>query len=67
VFRIWGRAGLATIGAVYTLRGASVVPQLIDLITRPSVPPRFVVFSSASLVLGICYLVGFARWRSASI
>lgn len=53
------RTGLIAIGAIYTLRGILVVPQVWFISSgRALVPPRDIVFSLVSLVAGVAYLVG---------
>lgn len=58
-------AGFWTIGAIYTLRGTGVVPEFLGLVYGVgNVPVRFVVFSAASLAIGLCHLRGaFLRRR----
>jgi hypothetical protein len=52
-------AGLFTIGAIYTLRGLAVVPEILSLVRgNPPFPPRYALFSAVSLGIGICYLAG---------
>ena len=62
------RTGLLAIGGVYTLRGLSVIPQATLLATRPELfPLRYVLFSAAALVVGLCYLGGtVGRWKALS-
>ena len=57
------RLGLVTISAVYVLRGLGFIPQLI-LRSRPSmaITDRDIVFSLASLLIGIFFALG--TWRS---
>jgi hypothetical protein len=51
--------GIWTIGAIYTLRGLLLLPQIVIALRQPaSVAPRFLVFSLVSLVLGLLYLSG---------
>jgi|CXWL01.1.fsa_nt_gi hypothetical protein len=59
------RLGLAVIAGIYTLRGIGVVPQLFWMIVSPqAVAPQEVVFSLASLFVGIAYLVGtISIWK----
>lgn len=53
------RLGLAVIAGIYTLRGIGLVPQVFWMIESPqSIAPREMVFSLASLFVGIVYLVG---------
>jgi hypothetical protein len=60
------RAGLVSIGLIYTLRGLSFVPQASLWLKDPEmVPGRHVAFSFVSLVAGLLYLAGaVARWRT---
>jgi hypothetical protein len=62
------RTGLITIGAVYSLRGLLLIPQLAQYVRAPAtVMPREVVFSSVALAIGIVYLVGTRRaWSGLS-
>jgi hypothetical protein len=56
------RTGLVTIGAIYTLRGLLLFPQLTGYLREPPiVAPRDLVFSTVSLVIGLLYLVGASR------
>lgn len=59
------RLGLVLIAAVYLLRGLSAVPEALLLMrTRDAFPPRFFVFSIASLLIGLCYAIGVRQaWR----
>jgi hypothetical protein len=53
------RPVLVLIGAVYTLRGVVLAPQLVWFLAGP--PPiagRHLVFSAISLVIGLLYLAG---------
>ena len=53
------RAALLTIGLIFSLRGLSVVPQVVALVqSGRSVLHRAVVFSLVSLTCGIIYLAG---------
>lgn len=56
---------LAAIGAVYTLRGLALLPEVYQLARGAAAfPPRYAAFSAVSLAIGIAYLVGTAqRWR----
>ena len=57
--------GIYLIGAIYTLRGLVVIPQLMALLrTGVSTLYKDVVFSSVSLLIGICYLMGNAKRKS---
>ena len=61
------RTALILIGSVYTLRGLVLGPQLVWFFSgyRALVPPRQLVFSSVSLVIGVSYLIGVrAAWAS---
>lgn len=57
---------LVVIGAVFTLRGLALVPELAGLASGAgSVPPRMAVFSLVSLMTGVAFLAGtLPRWRS---
>ena len=59
------RLGLILIAGVYTLRGIGVIPQVVWMVVSPqSVAPREIVFSLASLFVGIAYLVGIlSSWE----
>jgi hypothetical protein len=59
------RAGLVLIAAVYLLRGLSVVPETLLWIRSPGAfPMRFIFFSLASLLIGLCYALGARQaWR----
>jgi hypothetical protein len=54
------RTGLIGIGAVYTLRGLLVGPQLSFFLSgqRDAVPLRQLVFSAVALLIGLAYLIG---------
>ena len=62
-------AALVAIGGIFTLRGAALCFELPALLQgRASFPPRYAVFSAASLVVGLVYLAGTARtWRSLRV
>jgi hypothetical protein len=50
---------LLAIGAVYTLRGLALFPELVELSRGATAyPPRFAVFSLVSLLAGVAYLAG---------
>ncbi len=87
VFAIWGlyglagagvirrlpllRLGLIVIGAIYTLRGISLIPMLLILagiIRDPQpIPAPALISTLVSLALGLAYLVGtFAAWPDLS-
>ncbi len=52
-------AGFWAIGAVYTLRGLGVIPEAKGYASAVGdVPLRFVGFSAASLLIGLCHLRG---------
>lgn len=59
------RLGLVIIAGVYILRGLSAVPEALLLMRNPGAfPPRFLVFSIVSLVIGIFYALGARQaWR----
>lgn len=59
------RLGLVVIAAVYILRGLSAVPEALLLLRTPGAfPVRFLLFSIASLLIGICYALGTRQaWR----
>ena len=51
--------GLLAIGAVYTLRGLALFPELVQLARGTAAfPPRYAVFSLVSLLTGAAYLAG---------
>jgi len=53
------RPGLIVIAAIYTLRGACVIPEVIWAAISPkAVPPQEIIFSLAALLIGITYLAG---------
>jgi hypothetical protein len=56
---------LVLVGAVFTLRGLALFPELVGLASGTgSVPPRMAVFSLVSLVTGIAFLAGtLPRWH----
>ena len=62
------RTGLMTAGAIFTLRGLLLLLQIRWLLIAPgSLPPRMLVFSAVSLVIGLLYLAGtVAEWRALS-
>lgn len=68
------RLGLVAIGAVFTLRGLALGPELVGLLdgaARPPltpahglagpVPPRYAAFSLVSLAVGVAVLLGLRR------
>ncbi|MDQ3070396.1 MAG: hypothetical protein M3R55_11810 [Acidobacteriota bacterium] len=59
------REGLALIAGVYILRGLSAIPEAVALLRTPGAfPPRFLVFSIMSLLIGVCYAAGTRQaWR----
>ena len=54
------RTGLIGIGAIYTLRGLLLGPQLFWFFSgyRDAVPARQLLFSGVALLTGLAYLVG---------
>ena len=62
------RLGLVLIAAVYVLRGLSAIPEAILLLRTPyAFPPRFLVFSLISLVIGLFHALGVRQaWRRLS-
>ncbi|WP_420125528.1 hypothetical protein [Longimicrobium sp.] len=56
---------LVLIGAVFTLRGLVLFPQLAQLAAGTGAPPRMAVFSFVSLVTGVAFLAGVRSRRSA--
>jgi hypothetical protein len=57
------RVALVLIGAVFTLRGLVLFPQLVQLAAGDGAPPRMAVFSLVSLVTGVAFLAGTrSRW-----
>ena len=77
VFAVWGayafsgagliprlprlRTALLLIGLIYAGRGLAVLPQAYFWISAGSVPLRHVLFSAASLAIGLAYLIGTYR------
>jgi hypothetical protein len=59
------RTGLVVIAGVYLLRGMSVLPEALLLMRTPGAfPPRFIVFSVVSLLIGLAYAIGARQaWR----
>jgi hypothetical protein len=58
-----GRAALAAIGGVYTLRGMIVIFDLMRLARGAGYPLRQTVFSAVALAIGLIYLSGAMRRR----
>jgi hypothetical protein len=57
---------LLVIGAIYTLRGISAVPQIILKLNTPeAIPTRFVIFSLVALIIGLLYLGGTIKNRKS--
>jgi hypothetical protein len=57
------RLGLIAISAVYTLRGLGFIPELIwKLQSQASVASPDIVFSLASLLIGVFYSIG--TWKN---
>ena len=55
---------LVLIGAVFTLRGLALFPEIVGLASGAGGPPRMAVFSLVSLVTGVAFLAGTrSRWR----
>jgi hypothetical protein len=56
---------LVLIGAVFTLRGLALFPEIVRLASGSGgVPPRMAVFSLVSLVTGLAFLAGtLPHWR----
>ena len=59
------RAGLIAIGAIYTLRGLALIPQMLAMLHFPGhIPWQAPVFSAVALALGLAHLAGVGRrWR----
>lgn len=59
------RTALVCIAVVYVVRGLAAVTEGYALLgAKPSVPPRYLIFSIVSLVIGLCYAFGtFRSWR----
>lgn len=55
------RTALVVVGTIYVLRGCFLIPQLLRIARHAPQEPRNVVFSVASLLIGLCYFVGAAR------
>ncbi len=62
----WLRGGLATVGAIYTLRGLALIPQAILIARHPgALPWQSPLFSAVALALGCAHLAGARlRWRA---
>jgi hypothetical protein len=57
------RTGLISIGAIYTVRGLLLAPQLSAYLSQaPLLGRKDLVFSAVSLVIGLLYL--FGTWRA---
>ena len=53
------KTGLVVASAVFTIRGAALVPELFGLASGSStVPARYAVFSLVSLITGIAFCLG---------
>ncbi|MBI5932778.1 MAG: hypothetical protein HY867_03635 [Chloroflexi bacterium] len=59
--------GLVIIASIYTLRGIGVIPQIVWMVNSPkSIPPQDLIFSLASLLVGVVYFVGIISiWRTS--
>jgi hypothetical protein len=58
---------LVLIGAVFTVRGLVLFPQLVQLAAGTGAPPRMAVFSLVSLITGVAFLAGtLPHWRRLS-
>ena len=55
---------LFAIGAVFSLRGLVLLPQIVLLANGAVVPLRHLFFSMVSLVIGVAYLVGTSKGSS---
>ena len=55
------RWGLAAVGGVCLLRGATLVPEVLAL-ARGAIPLRYPAFSVVALAIGVAYGVG--TWRA---
>lgn len=53
----WLRGALITIGVIYVLRGLMLAPDILKAIQGGN-PPRFIVLSTASLIIGLLHLYG---------
>ena len=60
------RVALVVISFIFVLRGLSLFPQTAILLTgRGTFPLRFVVFSGASLIIGLVFALGTCQsWRN---
>ena len=63
------RLGLIGIGALYTLRGIFLIPEILVALgylqSPQPVPPQELVSSLVSLSVGVCYLAGtIGNWRN---
>jgi hypothetical protein len=62
------RVALVLVGAVFTVRGLILFPQLVQLASGAGAPPRMAVFSLVSLVTGVAFLAGtLPRWRRLGV
>jgi hypothetical protein len=63
----WPRVALAPVGALYTLRGLLLVPEVLVLAGLLRIdevlPPQMPVFSAISLGIGLLHLAAFAAVR----
>lgn len=57
------RLGLGLIAAIYTLRGLMLFPELYVLAAGKLAAPRMAAFSAVSLLIGLCYIIGFLHFR----
>jgi hypothetical protein len=58
---------LVLIGAVFTVRGLVLFPQLAALAAGTGTRPRLAVFSLVSLVTGVAFLAGIRARRQAGV
>ena len=56
--------GLLGIGAVYTLRGLMLLPELYMVLAGTIPATHSLTFSAVSLLIGLCYLIGtILSWK----
>jgi hypothetical protein len=58
---------LIGIGAVYTLRGLLLLPELYSTLAGTTPASHGLIFSAVSLLIGLCYLIGtILSWKQLS-
>jgi len=62
------KTALIFIGTIFTLRGVTVIFEIIYLVRGVGYPLRYAVFSAVALIVGLFYLIGAAqRWNGLKI